>query len=89
MLLDFINDARISKGRAIVSEVDGFRELRKLVHFAASIFVALFKGLKCSECLAFEAQGGGDFVPVEFEGGGALEKGVSGFRSSIQLIVGS
>lgn len=28
--------------------------------------------------MAFEAEGGGDFGPVEFQGGGALGMGVSG-----------
>lgn len=58
-------------------EVDGLGLRAQQVDLAARVVVALFEGLERRCGLAFEAEGGGDFGPVEFQGGGALGTGVS------------
>lgn len=54
-------------------EVDGLGLRAEQIDFAARVLVALLKGLEGRCRLAFEAEGGGDFGPVKFQGGGALE----------------
>lgn len=58
-------------------EVDGLRLRAQQVDFAARVIVALFEGLEGGCRLPFEAEGGGDFGPVEFQGDGALGISVS------------
>lgn len=53
-------------------EVDGLGLRAQQVDFAARVVVALFEGLERGCRLAFETERGGDFGPVEFQGGGAL-----------------
>ena len=73
-----------------MGEVDFFRLGLQEVDAAAGVVIALLEGLEGGCGLAFEAEGGGDFVPVEFEGGGALEGGergvllVGGYRSQLE-----
>jgi hypothetical protein len=72
MLFNLVNYLPIVEGAAVVFEVDGLRGLGEQVDFSARVIVPLFEGLEGGRCLTFEAKRGGDFVPVEFEGGGAL-----------------
>jgi len=44
--------------------------------FSTGIVVALFEGGEGGGCLAFEAEGGGDFGPVDLEGCAALDEGL-------------
>ena len=75
---DFVDDGRVLERRTIGGEIDRLRRGRELGDAAAGIVVAFLEGEESGGGLAFEAEGGGDFVPVEFRGGGALEgwKGV-------------
>lgn len=42
---------------------------------AAGIFIALLEGEEGGGGLALEAEGGGDFGPLDFEGGASLQGG--------------
>ena len=64
-------------------KVDGLGLRAEQVDFAARVVVALFEGLEGGCCLAFEAEGGGYFGPVEFQGGGALGWVSVGFNASL------
>ena len=72
MPFDLVDDPGVAEGAAVVLEVDGLGLRAEQVEFAARVVVALFEGLEGGGRLAFEAEGGGDFGPVEFQGGGAL-----------------
>ena len=54
-------------------KIDGLRLRAQQIKLAPRIIVALLEGLESGCRLAFEAERGGDFVPVKFQGGGALE----------------
>lgn len=56
-----------------MSEVDRLRLSGESVDFAASVIVAFLEGGERGGGLAFEAEGAGDFGPVEFQGWGALD----------------
>lgn len=68
MLLDLIDNGLVLKGRAVLCEVDFLGLLGEELHPAAGVFVALFEGLEGGDGLAAEAEGAGDFGPVELEG---------------------
>ena len=53
-------------------KVDFFGLAVEHIDPAARVIVAFLESLERGCCLAFEAEGGGDFVPVELHGGGAL-----------------
>lgn len=72
MLLNLVNYLRVVKSAAVVFEVDYLRGLAEEIQLSPRVIVAFFEGLQGGCCLAFEAEGGGNFGPVEFEGGGAL-----------------
>ena len=72
MALDLVDDGTVVERGAVVREVDFLGLGLELVNAAAGVVVALFEGLKGGCGLAFKAEGGGDFGPVEFEGGRAL-----------------
>ena len=72
MAFDLVDYAGVVEGAAVLLEVDGLGLRLEEVEFAARVVVALFEGLEGSCRLTFEAEGGGDFGPVEFQGGGAL-----------------
>lgn len=75
MSFDLVDDGRVVQRAAVVLEVDGLGLRAEQVDFAARIIVALLEGLQRGGRLAFEAEGGGDFGPVEFQGRGALGMG--------------
>ena len=83
MPFDLVDDSGVAEGAAVVLEVDGLILRAQHVDFAAGVIVALFEGLEGGRRLAFEAEGGGDFVPVEFQGGGALGKDISRVHSKL------
>ncbi len=72
MSFDFVDYGRVVQRAAVLLEVDGLGLRAQQVDFAPRVIVALLKGLERGCRLAFEAEGGGDFDPVEFQGGGAL-----------------
>lgn len=72
MSFDLVNNGRVVQGATVVLKVDGSGLRAQQINFAARIIVALLEGLEGGCCLAFEAKGGGDSGPVEFQGGGAL-----------------
>ena len=72
MAFDLVDYAGVVEGAAVLLQVDGLGLRLEEVEFAARVVVALFEGLEGSCRLTFEAEGGGDFGPVEFQGGGAL-----------------
>ena len=72
MVLDLVHDALVLQGVAVVREVDALRLVRENLQFAARVVVALLEGLEGRGGLAFEAEGGADFRPVNFEGGASL-----------------
>ena len=84
MSFDLVDYPRVVEGAAIVLEVDGLRLRAQQVDFAARVIVALFEGLEGGCRLAFEAEGGGDFGPVEFQGGGALGSVSVGFYTGLE-----
>lgn len=49
-----------------MGEIDGLGLVLQQVEAAAGVVVALLEGLQGGCGLAFEAEGGGDFGPVEF-----------------------
>lgn len=69
---DLVDHGRVVQGVAVVLEVDGLGLRAQQVDLAARVVVALFEGLERGCRLAFETERGGDFGPVEFQGGGAL-----------------
>ena len=72
--LDLVNDSLVLEDAAVLGEVDGGRQLGQLLDLAADVVVALLEGLQRRNRLAAQAQGGGDFGPVELEGCGSLRK---------------
>ena len=58
-------------------EIDALGGLGEGVDFSAGVVVALFEGGEGGCRVAFEVEGGGEFGPVDFGGGGALESMVS------------
>ena len=81
MAFDLVDYAGVVEGAAVLLEVDGLGLRLQQVEFAARIVVALFEGLEGGCRLTFEAEGGGDFGPVEFQGGGALGRLLVGFNA--------
>jgi hypothetical protein len=73
-LLDLINDGLVLEDGAVVAEVDRLGLLGKDLDLAARVIVALLEGLETRRRLAAEAEGGGDFSPVELERGGSLHR---------------
>ena len=59
-----------------MGEVDALGCVRQNLDFSAGIIVALFEGGEGGGCLPFQAEGGGDFGPVDLEGCAALEERV-------------
>lgn len=57
-----------------MGEVDLGGELRQLLDMALGVVVARLECLQGRDRLAAEAQGGGDFGPVELEGCGSLRR---------------
>ena len=80
---DLVYDAGVVKGAAIVLEVNGLGLRLQQVEFAACVVVTLLEGLEGGCGLTFEAEGGGDFGPVEFQGGGALGRVSVGFNAAL------
>ena len=76
---DLVHDACVVEGAAVLLEVDGLGLRLEQVELAARVVVALLEGLEGGGRLTFEAEGGGDFGPVEFQGGGALGRLSVGF----------
>jgi len=73
------------QGGAIGGEVDSGGEGGEGVELAAGVVVAFFERGEGGGGLAFEAEGGGDAVPVDFEGcGGALFLGVGLVRVGLR-----
>ena len=62
-------------------KVNGLGLRLQQVELAARVVIALLEGLEGGCRLAFEAKGGGDFGPVEFQGGGALGRLSVGFNA--------
>ena len=79
MAFDLVHYAGVVEGAAVLLEVDGLGLRLEQVKLAARIIVALLEGLEGGRRLTFEAEGGGDFGPVEFQGGGALGRLSVGF----------
>ncbi len=84
MSFDLIDYSSIVEDAAVVLEVDGLGLRAEHVDFPARVIVALFEGLEGGRCLAFEAEGGGDFGPIEFQGSGALGSVSAGFNVSLE-----
>ena len=82
MSFDFVDYPRVVESAAVVLEVDRLRLRAQQIDFAARVVVAFFERLEGACCLAFEAEGGGDFGPVKFQGGGALGEASAGFGAS-------
>ena len=78
---DLVHYAGVVEGAAVVLKVDGLGLRLEQVEFAARVVIALFEGLEGGCRLTFEAEGGGDFGPVEFQGGGALGRLLVGFNA--------
>jgi len=70
--LDLVDDGLVLERRAVVVEVDGLRRVGQHLDLAAGVVVALLEGLQAAGGLAAEAEGGGDFGPVDFQGGAPL-----------------
>ena len=54
-------------------EVDGLGRVGEHLNFSAGVVVALLEGGEGLGCGAFEGEGGGDFGPVDLEGGTPLK----------------
>ena len=65
MALDLVDDGGVVEGAAVVLEVDGLGLRAEQVELPARVVVALLEGLERGGGLAFEAEGGGDFGPVQ------------------------
>ena len=76
MPFNLINHLLVLQSRAVLAEIDGLSLGGEQVDLAAGVVVAFFEGLEAGGRLALEAEGGGDFGPVEFEGRGALGRRV-------------
>lgn len=70
--LNLINDRCILQLGTVIGEIDVLWLRGEKIEFASRIVIALFEGKEGGGGLAFETEGGGDFGPVEFGGGGAL-----------------
>lgn len=81
--LDLVDDGRVVESAAVVLEVDGLGLRAEQVQFAARVIVALLEGLEGRCRLPFETERGGDFGPVEFQGGGALGWVLVGSRACL------
>lgn len=73
MAFDFVDDGLILENGAVVREIDGLRRVGEHLDFSAGVVVALFEGGEGLGCRAFEGERGGDFGPVDLEGGTPLE----------------
>ena len=83
MSFDLVHYAGVVERAAVLLEVDGLGLRLQQVEFAARVVVALFESLESGCRLTFEAEGGGDFGPVEFQGGGALGQVSVGFNAAL------
>jgi len=63
--LDLVDDGLVLQHRVEVREVDGLGGVGEDLHLAAGVVVALFEGREGRGGLSLEAEGGGDFRPVE------------------------
>jgi hypothetical protein len=81
MLFDLVHHGGVVEGGFVVGKIDGLGLGLQQVDAAAGVVVALLEGLDGGCGLAFEAEGGGDSVPVEFCGGGALGVGSAVWRA--------
>lgn len=82
VVLDLVDYALVLQDAAVVREIDCLRLVGQHLHFAARVVVAFLERLQGRGCLAFEAEGGADFAPVDFESCAALFWG--GGRRSVQ-----
>ena len=74
MLLDLVDDGLVLELRAVGGEVYRLGCFRKDLDFSAGVVVSLLEGCESGCGLAFEAEGGADFGPVDFEGCASLER---------------
>ena len=76
MLFNLVDNGLILEDGPVVCEVDFLGLLREQRYATAGIFITFLEGLKGCNGLAAEAEGIGDFGPVELKGCAALkEKG--------------
>lgn len=72
MTLYVVNDRRVLQLGTVFGEIDLRRLRGEEIKFPSRVVIALFEGEQSGGGLALEAEGGGDFGPVEFGGCGAL-----------------
>jgi hypothetical protein len=70
--LNLVDHSLVIEETAVVREVDLLGSVLEGSNLAAGILVALLEGLQLSRRLAFQAQGGGDTGPIDFEGSASL-----------------
>ena len=75
VVLDLVDHALVLEDASVVREVDRLRLVRQHLHFAARVVVAFLERLQGRGRLAFEAEGGAYFAPVDFESCAALSFG--------------
>lgn len=73
--LDVFDDGLVFQCRAIVREIDILRLGLEEIDLATGVFIALLEGEEGGGSLALEAEGGGDFDPLDFEGSASLQGG--------------
>jgi len=78
LAFDLVEDGVVFEQAAVVGEVDGLGCVGEGLHFAAGVVVAFFEGGEGAGGAAAEAELGGEFAPVQFEGGAGLGGGLAG-----------
>ena len=72
VLFNLVDHGLVLERGAVTGEIERLGSFGEELDFAAGVVVAFFEGGEGGGCLAFEAEGGADFGPVDFKGGTSL-----------------